>query len=106
MPCLIVSLLSYRHEDSIDARESDERNDRLPKRGFASFACSLPEMQLLPTFVANAPASVASFVQRRRYGLSYLVGTVGGVYLVGKYAIRKMGEMAELARRYTLEREK
>lgn len=61
---------------------------------------------LLPSFVLNAPANVAGYVRNRRRGLSYIAGTVGGIYLVGKYAIRKMGEMAELARRDALEREK
>ena len=70
-----------------------------------SFACTLRGMQL-PAFVANAPTTVIGFVRNRRRGLSYLVGTVGGVFLVGKYAIRKMGEMAEIARRDTLDKEK
>lgn len=60
----------------------------------------------IPTFLTNAPGSVIDFVRRRRTGLSIVVGTIGTAYYVGKYAITKMSEMAQLAQSQALDREK
>jgi len=60
----------------------------------------------LPQFVTNAPSSVYGFVRRRQRAVGVIAGTVGALYLAGKFVLGKMSEMAELARTEGLDREK
>ena len=55
---------------------------------------------------ANAPRRVFDFVNDRRRGLLTVATTISAIYFVGKYAIEKMSEMAELARKDTIDRDK
>ncbi|GAA6018858.1 hypothetical protein JCM10207_000265 [Rhodosporidiobolus poonsookiae] len=53
----------------------------------------------LVSLPASALSSTASFFVNRRRGFAYAAGTVGAAYLAGKWALAKVGEQAEKARR-------
>lgn len=50
--------------------------------------------------------SVPAFISNRRKTLTWVAGTVGGVYVLGQWGFRKMGEMAERARQEGLDKDK
>ncbi|KAK4046006.1 peroxin [Microbotryomycetes sp. JL201] len=55
--------------------------------------------------LASVPSGVSSFVNNRRKTLSWVAGTVGGAYVLSKWTLRKVGEVADTQRRQTIDRD-
>lgn len=56
--------------------------------------------------LAAVPNGMADFVTRRKRTFTWLAGTVGGAYLLGKWGIAQVGQVAERARRDNLDKDK
>ncbi|GAA5916335.1 hypothetical protein JCM6882_001085 [Rhodosporidiobolus microsporus] len=56
-------------------------------------------LSTLLSLPASALSSTASFLTARRRGFAYAAGAIGGAYLAGRWALEKVGESAERARK-------
>ncbi|SCZ92373.1 BZ3500_MvSof-1268-A1-R1_Chr5-2g07815 [Microbotryum saponariae] len=56
--------------------------------------------------LASFASGTSDFFQKRRRGLTWVVGTIGGAYLVGQWGMKKMGEFAERQRKEGIEKDK
>jgi hypothetical protein len=56
--------------------------------------------------LTSIPSGISSFLSKRRRSLTWIAGTVGGAYLLGQWGLKKMGDLAEKARRETLDKDK
>lgn len=56
--------------------------------------------------LAAIPSGVSSFVSNRRRPLTWVAGTVGGVYLLSQWGMKKMGEVADKNRRDGIDQDK
>ncbi|KAK4046523.1 peroxin [Microbotryomycetes sp. JL221] len=55
--------------------------------------------------LASVPSGVGTFVNNRRKTFSWIAGTVGGAYVLSKWTIKKIGEVAENNRKQTIDRD-
>ncbi|SCV72447.1 BQ2448_3984 [Microbotryum intermedium] len=55
--------------------------------------------------LAAFASGTSEFIQKRRRGLAWVVGSIGGAYLVGQWGMKKMGEFAERQRKEGIDQE-
>ncbi|SGY69340.1 BQ5605_C004g03000 [Microbotryum silenes-dioicae] len=55
--------------------------------------------------LASFASGTSDFFQKRRRGLTWVIGTIGGAYLVGQWGMKKMGEFAERQRKEGIEKD-
>jgi hypothetical protein len=56
--------------------------------------------------LASVPNGMADFVARRKGTFTWFAGSIGGAYLLGRWGIAKVGQVAERARRDNLDKDK